>query len=151
MPNFDHNFSQPINKHTPMKTDQQNRLRFGPHFVAELNSERGLGLAYTHHYWWFGVDEDLDLTVAKEVRRIFMRYGRCESVALMRNVSGHGGSIVLANGVTFTIYESASSRTHVVYSVPGMKPVMLDASIPGADFERALWALGRKYPDKVTG
>jgi hypothetical protein len=126
-----------------------NRLRFGPHFVAELNSERGLGLAYTHHFWWFGVDEDL--AVAKEVRRIFIRYGRCESVALMGNVSGNGGSIVLANGVTFTIYESASSRTHVVYSVPGMKPLMLDASFPGADLESALWALARKYPDKVTG
>jgi hypothetical protein len=133
-----------------MKSDQQNRnrLRFGPHFVAELNSERGLGLAYTHHFWWFGVDEDL--TVAKEVRRTFLRYEQIELAELTFKVSGEGRSIVLPNGVKFSVYDATGSRTQIVYSVPGLKPVILDASFPGADFERALWALARKYPDKVT-
>ena len=125
-----------------------NRLRFGPHFVAELNSERGLGLAYTHHFWWFGIDDDL--AVAKEVRRTFLRYGQIELAELTLKVSAEGRSIVLPSGVKFSVYDATSSRTQVIISVPGMKPVMIDASFPGADFERALWALARKYPDKVT-
>ena len=129
--------------------ENRNRLRFGPHFVAELNSERGLGLAYTHHYWWFGVDEDL--TVAKQVRRIFMRYGQTELAELTLKVSGEGRSIVLPNGVKISVYDDTDSRTQIIYSVPGLKPVILDASFPGADFERALWALADKFPDKVTG
>ncbi len=116
--------------------------------MAELNSERGLGLAYTHHLWWFGEDEDL--TVAKEVRRTFLRYGQIELAELTLKVSGEGRSIVLPNGVKFSVYDATSSRTQVIFSVPGMKSVILDASFPGADFERALWALADKFPDKVT-